>query len=619
LLFATVSVIEDAFLKADRAFKQGDLDTSARFLRQLLERDPDDHRALALMAEVRLRENDVARALALYARAVNAAPGIHPYKKQFLVLARRGVPIVHDRELENAIAACLKTPDLAAQIENWAPLLMADAGFRSLYGLASRRPFDPANRDFFSRPLDLQQLLRPLFLEGLKSHVVCEPLFEEFVTHLRRQLLEELGVQADSLAGPQHVELASAVSHYAFLTDFILDETPDEQERVARLKAAIEAEPTTAAGGAAIATMACYRPLWSLRNASALFEKFANDSVLAGVVRAQIGDDIALRERARSIRSITPVDETSAEVRRQYEEFPYPRWKKLSLDQVVQDWRNHPLSQTIERSLPEHEPKLLVAGCGTGRDAVMLAAMFPRAEITAVDISRTSLAYGALKSEEHGCGNITFLEGDLLHLRDEVQMFDYICSTGVLHHMDDPAEGLKTLYTLLKPAGVMLIGLYSRKGRKAIVAAQDLARQQNYPSSREGILRFRRESPRVFDRETLLRLSSLRDYYHMSMYRDLLFPAKEHRFDLLEIKEMLRALKLSFEGFYISTEITAKYRAMFPHDPAATDLDGWHRFESRHPETFASMYIFLCRKAGPQTSPRFSNAIANPATGTPRS
>jgi trans-aconitate methyltransferase len=356
-----------------------------------------------------------------------------------------------------------------------------------------------------------------------------------------------------------------------------------------------------------------------LRNAGAILQRFADEGVLAEVVQAQIADHIALGERARSIRSITRVDEASLDVRRQYEDFPYPRWKNLSLDQVVQDWRNHPIGQAIERVLPERTPKVLVAGCGTGRDAVMLAAMFPSAEITAVDISRTSLAYAAFMAEQHACTNITFLQGDILHLHGMAQRFDCICSTGVLHHMDDPAEGLSTLSGLLKPGGVMLIGFYSQMGRKAVVAMQDAARRENYPSRREGILRFRRESPRVFDRESLLRLSGLRDYYHMSMYRDLLFPAKEHRFDLLEIKEMLSVLGLSFEGFYISTEILAKYRAMFPTDPAAADLERWHTFELRHPETFASMYIFLCSKRGLQGPLHFRKAMAKPATGTPPS
>ena len=148
----------------------------------------------------------------------------------------------------------------------------------------------------------------------------------------------------------------------------------------------------------------------------------------------------------------------------------------------------------------------------------------------------------------------------------------------------------------------MLIGLYSRMGRKPVIAAQELAAGGNYPATRDAILRFRRESPRIFDAETLLRLSGLRDYYHLSMYRDLLFPAKEHRFDLLEIDEMLSRLGLFFEGFFVSGEIIEKYRTMFANDPSATSLQNWHRFELNHPQTFASMYIFLCRKSGVQKS-----------------
>ena len=81
------------------------------------------------------------------------------------------------------------------------------------------------------------------------------------------------------------------------------------------------------------------------------------------------------------------------------------------------------------------------------------------------------------------------------------------------------------------------------------------------------------------------------------MYRDLLFPTKEHRFDLAQIKDMLSQLRLSFEGFYLSDEVLTKYRAMFPDGRNATRLDCWRQFESRYSETFASMYIFWCRKA----------------------
>jgi hypothetical protein len=162
--------------------------------------------------------------------------------------------------------------------------------------------------------------------------------------------------------------------------------------------------------------------------------------------------------------------------------------------------------------------------------------------------------------------------------------------------MEDPVAGWRVLRDLLKPGGLMRIGLYSRAGRSAVAAAQDAVRTGGYVSTREGILRFRRDCPRLCNRETLLRLSQLQDYYHLNMYRDLLFPAREHRFDLAQMGDMLDELNLLFEGFYVSADVLTKYRSIFRDDCNATNLKSWRQFESRYPDTFASMYIFWCRK-----------------------
>jgi hypothetical protein len=81
------------------------------------------------------------------------------------------------------------------------------------------------------------------------------------------------------------------------------------------------------------------------------------------------------------------------------------------------------------------------------------------------------------------------------------------------------------------------------------------------------------------------------------MYRDLVFPAREHRFDLAEIKAMLGKLALSFEGFYVPAEVLERYHSIFRDDRNATELDFWRQFEKLFPDTFASMYIFWCRKS----------------------
>jgi SAM-dependent methyltransferase len=196
---------------------------------------------------------------------------------------------------------------------------------------------------------------------------------------------------------------------------------------------------------------------------------------------------------------------------------------------------------------------------------------------------------------ELGLENLAFVHGDILDLGLLEETFDYICCTGVLHHMADPVAGWKVLCGLLRPDGVMRIGLYSRAGRTAAAKAQEAAK--TYPPTHDGLLRFRRECPSLCDRETLLGLSRLQDYYHLNMYRDLVFPAREHRFDLAEIRGMLGKLGLSFEGFYVPAEVLAKYHSIFRDDRNATDLGFWNQFETLFPDTFASMYIFWCRKA----------------------
>ena len=51
--------------------------------------------------------------------------------------------------------------------------------------------------------------------------------------------------------------------------------------------------------------------------------------------------------------------------------------------------------------------------------------------------------------------------------------FDIIESAGVLHHMDEPMAGWRVLVDLLKPGGLMKIGLYSELARKEVVIARE--------------------------------------------------------------------------------------------------------------------------------------------------
>ena len=86
-----------------------------------------------------------------------------------------------------------------------------------------------------------------------------------------------------------------------------------------------------------------------------------------------------------------------------------------------------------------------------------------------MDLSLASLAYAQRKSNELHLTNIDYLQADILHLHQMGKEFDIIESTGVLHHMDEPMAGWRVLVDLLKPGGLMLIGLYSESARRHIV------------------------------------------------------------------------------------------------------------------------------------------------------
>src|SRR6185436_4435263 len=119
-VLATSQVLRE---RAKHSLAEGDVGKAERFLAEALGIAPDDHEALALMAELRLRSGRLTDAFYLYVRAVNAAPEVQLYKERFLHLAARGVDVIHGDALESAVVACLKTPALAGEIENWSSLL----------------------------------------------------------------------------------------------------------------------------------------------------------------------------------------------------------------------------------------------------------------------------------------------------------------------------------------------------------------------------------------------------------------------------------------------------------------------------------------------------------------
>ena len=128
----------------------------------------------------------------------------------------------------------------------------------------------------------------------------------------------------------------------------------------------------------------------------------------------------------------------------------------MDLDSYCRHWQDEARRRADFYLHWPHQPyrddiSILVAGCGTGLNPLSDAVKYPNARITAIDISRRSLAFAMRKAEELGIGNVDFYQGDILELGTLDRRFDVVICGGVLHHMADPLQGWAVLRGLLVP------------------------------------------------------------------------------------------------------------------------------------------------------------------------
>ena len=388
-----------------------------------------------------------------------------------------------------------------------------------------------------------------LLLRLMEETVIRDPRLEAVIVAERRRALNGASVPLERLV---------AIAHQSFNTEYVFAESEEET----RALSSLGEEPRE------LALYAAYRPLGTHASAS---------NAPASLVQRQIAEPAEELRLGQGIPTLGgPTSAVSAAVRAQYEENPYPRWRRL------------PKVFSPEERSPS---RVLIAGCGTGQHAIVTALRMPKAKVLAIDLSRASLAYAKRKSTELGVTNIEYAQADLLALTPGIGPFEHIEASGVLHHLEDPLAGWRALARLLAPGGSMRIGLYSELGRRAIVRARQLIAERGYTATPAGIRACRAA---LLADESFAGIVRNEDFYSMSGCRDLLFHVQEHRFSLPEIQQMIASLGLRFSGFEFAD--SGMTLARYSKDPM--DLGAWHVFELEHPDTFSRMYQFWVRKPG---------------------
>ena len=470
-------------------------------------------------------------------------------------------------------------------------------------------PSRPSAGEFFGAN-GLAEIAKDDLLRCLLSYERLDGVeLEQFLSCLRSVLLQ-IAMTSGSVESGDALSLFSALARQCFNNEYVFSAPEQEQQAAALLRDGLEEALSSGKTLAPlqVVTTAAYFPLHKLAGADLLLQAYL-PAELEPLLKQQILEPKEERDYRGLMPRLTPIeDRVSQKVQAQYEENPYPRWVKTTSRQV----RRMKIDEFMRMRFPlapyrelSGEIDYLIAGCGTGNQVAGIKTYLDVDRILAIDLSLASLGYAKRMANNLGLTGVEFGQADILQLQSLGRTFDVVDSSGVLHHLGDPEAGWRVLEAILRPGGLMRIGLYSELARQSVVLARQEIAARGYGQSAEEIRRFRQEIIAMDKDAAIRKVVHSQDFFSLSECRDLLFHVQEHRFTLPRIAKFLNENGLVFLGFDLVPKVVEQYTKRFPEDEAATNLDLWDQFEQENSGTFVQMYQFWVQKAAAE-----KNALA---------
>lgn len=540
---------------------------------------PNHLESLKKLAQSYFRLGNYEKAFKVYTKILSLEPQNSRTINQWLLCLRQvklNFHLINDLNLLTLLSTlkhCFRDPDINKQyLQPICMFILKSTAFWTFY-INNPNHQNLMKSHFFNRWMS-HPLLNPL----LKHVLITDISFEKLLIALRAQILCNI----DNLTPePSLLKFIGALAYQCFNNEFVYPLSFQEKQKLQHLSNS----PLS------VLIKALYEKL----DAQDFNHQHENDNFIE-LRKQQIDNQELEMNYRKSLRSMTPIkDGTSSEVKAQYETNPYPRWFSFQRNDSL------PFPQALSLILPDFTPpffadeppfQALIAGCGTGYHACLVASKYQNIEVSAMDLSATSLAYGQRKAQEYGLDNIQFFTGDILELSPR-PLYHLIESVGVLHHLKEPLNGWTCLINCLKRGGIMKIGLYSSKGRHFVPLIRRYIQDNNLKPTPENIreLRIQLEShPHYND------ILKSPDFYSLSGCRDLFFHVQETMFNLEEIDEFLDDSGLEFLGFEFENPIQINlYKKTYPNQPF-NRLKNWASLEKQYPSIFASLYQFWCQK-----------------------
>jgi SAM-dependent methyltransferase len=204
---------------------------------------------------------------------------------------------------------------------------------------------------------------------------------------------------------------------------------------------------------------------------------------LDALVCPRCGDDLAMSGRQLYCRSrahryevedgipllfvptqAPPAGDVTTTMRQFYETYPFPDYEDTDTPSALRRKAHRSvLPRLLDEQLP-YDARILEVGCGTGQLTNFLGGSRMR-RVFGADMCQNSLRLGERFRRAHDVPAVAFMQMNLFRPPFKAGQFDVVICNGVLHHTSDPLGGFRSIVRLVRPGGLVLIGLYNRYGR----------------------------------------------------------------------------------------------------------------------------------------------------------
>jgi len=558
---------------------------SSTILQKIIDIDSKNQGALNLLGRISLLDNDYAKAISYFNKVLLINPAnltalinfsslmVHSYS----LIKKEDYPLTESLICNILDSKKIGSEDLTKIIET------------ILIEKIDEEVVNQTNTDIISK-LDCE-----LFHKSLRNNVITDIKLEEIIKIIRKDFLNKIinnNIDDYKIADKFMISL----SIQSFLNEYIWHYDDEEIILINKIEKKIKSDDFFVSdfNKFYIYIFYCFK---QIKDRNIQKKLIKNNYHLSNTFIKYIFTD---REHEQALKKQIPTignieDKISKKIASQYENSPYPRWNSITLieAQELEDIINLCI-QPNTISIPKKDKlNVLIAGCGTGKVVLSAANLYKNSNIYAFDLSKNSLSYAKRLTEEYQHKNVSFFQSDILEASKINKTFDIIECTGVLHHMDNPLLGLKSLVNLLKNNGYIKLSLYSTKSRKFVKMIRKDIAMNKLKVNKENMIEYRNKMK--IDYKNYKFTSS--DFYTLSGFRDLFFNVKEHTFSQVEVKKIIDEFGLEFLGYYFrDPEVKNSYRKRYPHDTKCLNLENWDDFENYNSLAFAETPFFWCKK-----------------------